>query len=59
MHLRILACVYEGYQILTPLELFGEVKLTICPGKANFCPHGGREKLENATRWTRQKEKLL
>lgn len=59
MHLRILACVYEGYQILTTLQLFGEVKLATYPGKVNFSPHGGREKLENTTHWTRQKEKLL
>lgn len=52
---QILACVYEGRQILATFQLFGEVKSATWPGKVNLYPHGGREKLENTTHWTRQK----
>lgn len=47
MYLRVLACIYEAHQILSTFQLLGKVKLATYPGKVNFCPHGGREKLEN------------
>lgn len=47
MYLRVLACIYEAHQILSTFQLLGKAKLASCPGKVNFCPHGGREKLEN------------
>lgn len=49
MHLRLLACIkmYEAHQIPSTFQFLGKLKLATCPGKVNFCPHGGREKLEN------------
>jgi len=47
MHLSVSAWIYEAHQILSTFQLIGKVKSATCPGKVNFCPHGGREKLEN------------
>lgn len=47
MRQRALACTSEAHQILPTVQLLGKVKLATCPGKVIFCPHGGREKLEN------------
>jgi len=58
MHLSVSAWIYEAHQILSTFQLIGKVKSATCPGKVNFCPHGGREKLENTIHWTRLVQNL-